>query len=188
MIEQARQNVPAAEFIQGDITDFELGRHFDVVTCLFDTINHIQTASGWERVFSRAADHLKPEGIFIFDMVTERLLKDIVKLDVYSWKFEGGKCSFDMQPMSDSQYRGNFKIVAGNDKEKITELSIVETTFPVVPVLRSLKKVLDPKIVFDHDAALTRESNTWPRATEQTGRIMVVSSKSAKLPKPSAYS
>lgn len=73
MIRQARRYVADAEFIQDDITDFELDRRFDVVSCIRDTINEVTTAEGWIKLFDRAAEHLKPGGLFIFDM-TPRIL------------------------------------------------------------------------------------------------------------------
>src|SRR5580658_520180 len=39
MLAIAGQNVPTATLIQADMTEFSLGRRFDVVICMFDTLN-----------------------------------------------------------------------------------------------------------------------------------------------------
>ena len=36
------------------MTRFDLGETFDVVLCVFDSINHLVRFSDWERVFDRA--------------------------------------------------------------------------------------------------------------------------------------
>src|SRR5262249_41688764 len=41
MLKVATRNVPEARFVEGDITAFSLGEKFDVVICVFDTINHL---------------------------------------------------------------------------------------------------------------------------------------------------
>lgn len=180
MIERAHVNVPSAEFIQGDITDFAVEKRFDVVTCLFDTINHIRTAPGWEKVFCGAEQHLKPGGIFIFDMVTERLLRDIARSKSFTTSFSGGVCSFDMTSIGGAQYRSDFQITADDWPNEPTRASIVETSFPIVPVLRSLKKFLKPKVIFDHGAALRNDHSSWPKVTNATGRVMVLGFKASE--------
>jgi SAM-dependent methyltransferase len=44
-----------------------LGRKFDVVTCLGDSIHHLQNRRELKQFFANAKRHLKPDGVFLFD-------------------------------------------------------------------------------------------------------------------------
>ena len=43
MLEVAAKKLPQARLVQGDMTDVSLGVTFDVVLCVFDSINHLLT-------------------------------------------------------------------------------------------------------------------------------------------------
>jgi predicted TPR repeat methyltransferase len=74
MLQIARQKLPQAELLRGDMANFNLGRQFDVVFCTYNALDHLQSFEQWQRVFAYTAHHLKPGGIFIFDTNTaERL-------------------------------------------------------------------------------------------------------------------
>ena len=70
----------------GDITRFDLAAPagagaFDLVTCVADTLNHLETLEDWERAFRRFAAHLRPGGWLFFDVMTMRGLE---RLDKYT--------------------------------------------------------------------------------------------------------
>jgi SAM-dependent methyltransferase len=66
----ARRNVPEAALVEADIRDFRLGRQFDVITCLFDSINYLTTKRDLERAFRNVRRHLAGPGMFVFDVCT----------------------------------------------------------------------------------------------------------------------
>jgi SAM-dependent methyltransferase len=70
MLEIARGKVPFARLVQDDLVSFHLEERFDVVVCVFDTINHLPSLAAWKDVYDRVADHLVPGGLFIFDVNT----------------------------------------------------------------------------------------------------------------------
>lgn len=70
MLAIARAKVPAARFIQADMTTFELGERFDVIICVFDTLNHLLVFDAWISVFDHVREHLTDGGLFIFDVKT----------------------------------------------------------------------------------------------------------------------
>ena len=74
MLDIAARKVPRARLRRADMTRFDLGETFDVVLCVFDSINHLVRFSDWERVFDRARAHLTDRGLFVFDVNTERKL------------------------------------------------------------------------------------------------------------------
>jgi len=77
MLDVATRRLPKARFHRGDMTTIDLGRTFDVVLCVCDTINHVTTSAGWRTVFERAANHLSPDGLFIVDFTTRSHFLDL---------------------------------------------------------------------------------------------------------------
>jgi SAM-dependent methyltransferase len=75
-LRHARENAPEAELVEADVREVDLGRTFDVVTCLFDSLNYLTTKRGLERAFRRARRHLADGGLFIFDMNTVAGIRD----------------------------------------------------------------------------------------------------------------
>ncbi len=76
MLKHARQRLPDSHLYKQDMRDFEISKRFDLILCLFDSINHLETFEGWEKTFRQVEKHLAPEGIYIFDMNTpERLAR-----------------------------------------------------------------------------------------------------------------
>lgn len=66
----ARRNAPAARLVRGDVRWFSLRRRFDVITCMFDSLNYLRRKNDLLRAFRNARRHLQPAGLFIFDMNT----------------------------------------------------------------------------------------------------------------------
>lgn len=66
----ARRSAPGARLVEADIGEIALGEKFDVVTCIFDSLNYVLSAQDLNRVLRRARQHLKPAGVFIFDVKT----------------------------------------------------------------------------------------------------------------------
>lgn len=77
MLAIARRKVPGARLVEADITAFDLGERFDLVICVFDTLNHITSFDGWRALFNRAHMHLEPSGVFIFDVNTRAKLRGL---------------------------------------------------------------------------------------------------------------
>jgi ubiquinone/menaquinone biosynthesis C-methylase UbiE len=67
MLEAARKRLPALEFIEASMTNFDLGRQYDAVTCLFSAIGHMLTRRDLHRAIATMARHLKPGGVLIVE-------------------------------------------------------------------------------------------------------------------------
>ena len=63
----ARQRNPGVTFHQGDMTDFELSRTFDAITCLFSAIGYATTESMLRRAIACMSKHLKPGGVLLIE-------------------------------------------------------------------------------------------------------------------------
>lgn len=70
MIRIAKQNCCKSIFYIKDVTDFNLDEQFDLITCNFDMINHLQTIDDWSKMFNLVYKHLNKGGLFLFDINT----------------------------------------------------------------------------------------------------------------------
>jgi SAM-dependent methyltransferase len=67
MLAQARARLPDVSLYVADMRDFDLGRAFDVVTCLFSAIASIVTVEGLGRAIATMAHHLRQGGLLIVE-------------------------------------------------------------------------------------------------------------------------
>jgi SAM-dependent methyltransferase len=89
MLAIAAQAVPEARLLQGDITAFRLTDRFDVIICMFDTLNHVQSLAGWLSLFGCVHEHLADGGLFIFDVNTAGRLRRLDGAPPYLDEFDG---------------------------------------------------------------------------------------------------
>lgn len=67
MLQVARQRFPDITFHQGNMVDFDLGKQFDVVTCLFSAIGYAMTVPNLQSVIKSLEHHTKPRGAIIVE-------------------------------------------------------------------------------------------------------------------------
>ncbi|PIV47260.1 hypothetical protein COS21_00905 [bacterium (Candidatus Gribaldobacteria) CG02_land_8_20_14_3_00_41_15] len=70
MIKIAKVKDKKTYYSIGDIKNFKINSKFDIITCAFDTINHLPTLKNWEQLFKMVITNLGDDGIFIFDFNT----------------------------------------------------------------------------------------------------------------------
>ena len=63
----ARERVPDAPLQEGDMRDFELGKTFDAVTCLFSSIGYLNGPDELRGTMQRFAAHLNPGGVVVVE-------------------------------------------------------------------------------------------------------------------------
>jgi SAM-dependent methyltransferase len=63
----ARERYPDAAFHQGDMADFDLGRRFDAIVCLFSAIGYVRTEDALRRTIAGFARHLRPGGVAVVE-------------------------------------------------------------------------------------------------------------------------
>ena len=96
MLALARDKVPRARLIEGDMASFSLGERFDVVICVFDSLNHLMTFEGWNSMFGAAYDHLVEGGLFIFDVNTVGELRRLGDEPPWVYDFDGNVVIMDV--------------------------------------------------------------------------------------------
>jgi ubiquinone/menaquinone biosynthesis C-methylase UbiE len=67
MLEIARARCPGVPFYQADMVHFDLGRSFDVITCLFSSIAYVRTVENMYAAVTSMAHHLNPQGILFIE-------------------------------------------------------------------------------------------------------------------------
>lgn len=67
MVAMAKKNVPGVRFVRGDMVDFDLGRKFDVVLCLFSSMGYLLTRSSIRKAVANLAKHMNEGGVLIVE-------------------------------------------------------------------------------------------------------------------------
>lgn len=76
MIDVAKKSNPEIHFEVSDMTELNLGKKFDVITCLFSSIGYIITKERLSKTIKGFVDHLKPSGVLLIE---QWLTKDIFR-------------------------------------------------------------------------------------------------------------
>jgi ubiquinone/menaquinone biosynthesis C-methylase UbiE len=63
----ARDRLPDVRLTEADMETMELGRTFDVVTCLFSSIGYVLNTARLDRTIAAMARHLNPGGVLIVE-------------------------------------------------------------------------------------------------------------------------
>lgn len=63
----AQARLPGVPLHLGDMTEFALGRRFDIVTCLFSSIGYVGTVEGLHAAIAAMANHLTPGGLLVVE-------------------------------------------------------------------------------------------------------------------------
>lgn len=75
-ITHARRNAPSAKLMVRDIRELSFRHKFDVITCMFDSLNYLTRKNDLLKVFCKVKSHLSKGGIFAFDMNTFEGMQD----------------------------------------------------------------------------------------------------------------
>lgn len=148
MLALARDKIQHAQFSLQDIASFSLPNTFDVIVCLFDSVNHLIGYEKWETLFSRARSHLRDGGIFIFDINTVERLERLTSRRPYVRLFDDVEVCMTIMRRADGVYDWLTRIE--DKKHGITEEeTIQEQSFPIERILGSLKPLFANVIVID---------------------------------------
>jgi ubiquinone/menaquinone biosynthesis C-methylase UbiE len=67
MLAVAKEKYPDIPFHQADMADFDLGKEFDAVTCLFSSIGYVKTTARLDQAIQAMTRHLQPGGLLIVE-------------------------------------------------------------------------------------------------------------------------
>ena len=108
---------------QGNMTSFRLNQKVDVVLSLYDSVNYIREISAWNSMFECAYDVLNNNGLFIFDICTEKNSKKYFH-NYYESKFKDGYSysRHSQYDMHNKIHSNRFEIQFGSEKTVFVEL------------------------------------------------------------------
>jgi SAM-dependent methyltransferase len=158
MLAVASQKVPAARLLEGDIEEFWLGERFDVVVCVFDTLNHLLTFEAWQSMFDAVYDHLVDDGLFIFDVNTLGELRRLSEEPPWVFEFDDHVLIMDVTSAEDGLSQWDIRIfehVGGSrfdlHHEQIGELAVS---------LQRIRTALEPRFTLLEEASDSGETPT----------------------------
>ncbi len=110
MLDVARAKLPGVDFIQGDISSFDLGRKFDVIVCTYDVLNHLVDFNRWISCFACACNHLAEDGLFVFDVNTVGHLNREARDQPQVHEFDGNTVIINVSAEERSFYEWKLRI------------------------------------------------------------------------------
>lgn len=153
MLEVARKEVPEAHLYEQSMTDFVIPQKFDVIVCLFDSINHLLALEEWGKSLIQAREHLSENGVFIFDMNTEKKLDRVLNESAGVREFDGHVMIMDVSDVGEKIVNWNVKIFehTKDDQYRLHEENIREVTFPTDNVTKLANSIFGFVEVVDLD-------------------------------------
>lgn len=141
MLSIAHRKVPRAKLFRQDMVDFRIDGRFDVVCCVFDSINHVTRFSDWKKVFSNVRRHLCPSGCFIFDINTQTKLERLIAGPPWVHRFGKNLLMIDVSALPNHASNWNIKVFEHRKGNlyALHEEDIVEVTFSVSNIVSALK-------------------------------------------------
>lgn len=83
-----KENRIKGKIICQDMTEMQLNRKFNLITSVLDSTNYITDEDDLEKYFSSVKEHLKDDGIFIFDVNSYYKLSEILGNNIYTYSEE----------------------------------------------------------------------------------------------------
>lgn len=153
MLDVAKKEVPQAKLYQQSMVDFTIPEKFDVILCVFDSINHLTKFSDWKKLFASAQKHLNEKGVFIFDINTEKKLERVIKETPGVREFDKNLMVMNVTDAGRGLSNWNVKVFE-HKKGKSYELheeNISEVSFPKEKILDVLKSLYRSVKTIDTD-------------------------------------
>ena len=152
MLSVARKKVPRSKLFRQDMVDFRIDGRFDVIICVFDSINHVRRFSDWKKVFAAVRRHLLPGGCFIFDINTQRKLERLIAGPPWVHRFGRNLLIIEVTafPSGGSNWNVNVFEHLNGSHYALHEEDIIEVSFPLPQVVAALRahyvkvRVIDP--------------------------------------------
>ncbi len=163
MIHFAREKLPMAHLDIADIRFYNTDRRFDVVVCLFDTINHLLELSQWNELFKVAHTLLHTAGVLIFDFNTMEMLEK--KVSEPTW-VKGFDSNIMLMKVLKEQhlYRWDISIFKHQKENEFAlyKESIYEIAFPISKIENLLLPYFSIKAVKNEDGSVWADAHKRP--------------------------
>lgn len=151
MLKIAQQKLPRARLIRNTIAGFDAPGSFDVILCVFDTINHLTDFSDWKKLFTSAKKHLRTNGLFIFDMDTIDRLNALAAIPGYVQKLKSATITMKVQSVAANEVEWHLAIEfpETNGAIQVREEHVREAAFTIDVVRNELENHFTILEMFD---------------------------------------
>lgn len=142
MLKIAATKTNKTEYLKRNIQEYRSDKKFDVVICLYDTINHLLKFSDWKKLFSNTYNNLNENGLFIFDINTLYKLELISFLSPVINKTGSNYFIADVERKSEHTYNWKLRIFEKKKKDiyRLYETDILESSFEIKKIKAELSK------------------------------------------------
>jgi SAM-dependent methyltransferase len=167
MLAAAARNVATASLLEADITAFSFGTRFDVVICVFDTLNHLPAFDSWLKVFGQVHAHLAEGGLFVFDVNTVGRLSRLSQAPGYVEDFGPHTLIMDVTPGGGNLSLWDVRIFeqVDDDQFRLHRERIPELGVPLAVIHEALAANFELLEATDPDGG---------RATDESSRVYFV--------------
>lgn len=167
MLAIAKKKIPNAKFYLENMANFNLDERFDVILCVFDSINHLLKFSDWLKVFTQSKKHLNPGGVFIFDINTINRLEELSAQFAGAKEFNGNYLVMKVTNIGKNLTNWNLKVFEKKQPNNyfLTEEDVKEVSFPIKQVKTALMKKFKTIKLFDKNQK---------KPTKETSRVYFV--------------
>ncbi|MBE6137157.1 MAG: class I SAM-dependent methyltransferase [Erysipelotrichaceae bacterium] len=97
-----------------DMTNFNLNKKFNMITCFFDSVNFLKDIKEVYKMFDCASAHLKDNGYFIIDIFSKELLNEYENNDIVE-DYVTFKLDWKTKKTSPTSLKHTIKIIEGDD-------------------------------------------------------------------------
>jgi SAM-dependent methyltransferase len=168
MLRYARKRLPDVTFHRQSMVGFKVPRHFDAIVCPYDSMNHLLRFRDWVKTFQAARRHLKPGGVFVFDVNTGHRLRRLADSPPWVHRFGNNYLIMRVSLRSNGVSEWEITILEwrkGRSYRSHHEV-IRERTFDNVRVVAALRSLFD--------SVQTYDGNHWSRAKAESQRLFYV--------------
>ncbi|MAG91472.1 hypothetical protein CMO83_02250 [Candidatus Woesearchaeota archaeon] len=140
-IKICKKNFPKGKFYVASMHNFKINNKFDVIFSVYDTINFLKNFRQWQSTFDNVNNHLDINGLFIFDMYTEKALRDFKKSTPQIHKFSMGY-TWDMPIIRGNNLTWDYRIHerVSKNKYKVHKYKWTEKIFTKAKVKLAIQK------------------------------------------------
>lgn len=167
MLSIAAKKVPEAKLFRQNMIGFRLSQRFDVICCVFDSINHLLRFADWKKLFANVEHHLSEQGCFIFDVNTQRKLDRHIKEPAWVHAFGSNLLIMKVSSAPNRTSKWNIKVFERTRANRylLHEENIAEASFPTRQIVAALRPHFSRVRIIDTDRK---------RASSQSERLYFV--------------
>lgn len=161
MLKIAKKKLPWCKFYRQDIRTFSFNKKYDLIICLYDTLNHVLLFSDWKRIFENVNKHLNNKGLFIFDINTLAKLEYISAVSPFMHEFDSSYLIVNVKKIFRNTFNWNLKIFEYKRHNMFTllEQNIKESSFDINKIKTGLLKYFNIKRIDDENGRKVKYEN-----------------------------